>query len=125
MTGIERIRSELKNVKSDRYYDVMKNPVAEALICFCEQQPEFDQAVAEAKGTFSECMAHVCKGIKGSISDIDAYRKAAEFYFPGSVVEMKMVIRMSEYEAEDSMPDDEPEEKKPAEELSFDLMDLL
>ena len=125
MTGVERIRSELKNVKNDRYYNVLKNPVADALISFCEQQPEFDQAVAEAKGTFSECMAHVCKGIRGSISDIDAYRKAAEFYFPGSVVEMKMVIRMSEYEAEDSMPADEPEEKKPAEELSFDLMDLL
>lgn len=125
MTGVERIRSELKDVKSDRYYNVLKNPVADALICFCEQQPEFDQAVAEAKGTFSECMAHVCKGIGGAISDVDAYRKAAEFYFPGSVVEMKMVIRMSEYEVEDSMPADEPEEKKPAEELSFDLMDLL
>ena len=125
MTGVERIRSELKNVKSDRYYNVLKNPVADALISFCEQQPEFDQAVSEAKGSFSGCLAHVCKGIGGAISDIDAYRRAAEFYFPGSVVEMKMVIRMSEYEAEDSVPADEPEEKKPVEELSFDLMDLL
>lgn len=126
MTGIERIRAELKNVKSDRYYNVLKNPVAEALISFCEQQPEFDQAVSEAKGSFSDCLAHVCKGIGGAISDIDAYRKAVEFYFPGAVVEMKMVIRMSEFEAED-FPEAEvvkPEEKKSAE-LSFDLMDLL
>lgn len=127
MTGIERIRAELKNVKSDRYYNVLKNPVAEALISFCEQQPEFDQAVSEAKGSFSDCLAHVCKGIGGAISDIDAYRKAVGFYFPGAVVEMKMVIRMSEFEAEDLPPANEPkpEEKKPAVELSFDLMDLL
>lgn len=127
MTGTERIRSELKVVKSDRYYNVLKNPVADALISFCGQQPEFDQAVSEAKGSFTDCLAHVCKGIGDAISDIDAYRKAVEFYFPGAVVEMKMVLRMSEFEAEEFPSADETksEEKKQAAELSFDLMDLL
>ncbi len=125
MTGIDRIKSELAAVKNDRYYNVIKNPVADALISFCEQQPEFDQAVAEAGGSFADCLAHVCKGIGGGISDIDAYRKAVEFYFPGAMVEMKMVLRMSEFEAEDLPPAEEKlTEIKPAE-LSFDLMDLL
>lgn len=99
--AIAKIDAELKAYKGDRYGNAMKDYLAGVLKEFCEQNEEFAQAVAQG-GTFEDCMKAVTKRIKsGSISDLDACKAAAEFYFPGSVVEFQMVIRMSKYEAEE------------------------
>lgn len=92
---------------------------------FCRQQPEFAQAIYQSNKTFADCMKHVAKGAGGSISDIEAYRRAVEFYFPGAQVEFQMVLYMSKYD----MPQSEPEQKdttKPEQSgMVFDLLDLL
>ena len=36
----------------------------------------------------------VAKGVGGSISDIEAYRKAVQFYFPGAEIETTMRVRL-------------------------------
>ena len=99
--AIAKIDAELKAYKGDRYGNAMKDYVAGVLKEFCEQNEEFAQAVVQG-GAFADCMKAVAGKVKGgSISDLDACKAAAEFYFPGSVVEFQMVIRMSKYEAEE------------------------
>lgn len=82
---------EGKKEKLDRYGEAMKKDVAAALLDFCEQDAEFAQAVAQG-GSFKDCMAAVSKGIGGSISDLEAYRRAVQFYFPGADIRFQMTI---------------------------------
>ena len=70
---------------------VMAPAVAAVLKDFCEQDAEFAQAVAQG-GSFKDCMHAVAKGVGGSISDIDAYKKAVQFYFPGAEIRVQMSI---------------------------------
>ena len=101
--AIEKIQAGLKAYKGNRYGDAMKDYVAEILQDFCNQNEEFAQAVVQG-GCFFDCMEAVSKKVRGnSISDLDACRAAAEFFFPGSVVEFQMKIYMSKFEAEKPM----------------------
>lgn len=98
--AVERLEREAKAFKGNKYEAVMKASVAEALESFCRQNEEFAQAVAQG-GSFRECMAVVAKGCGSSLSDIEAYRRAAAFYFRG--VEVKMELRIClEPEAEET-----------------------
>ena len=94
----KRLDDESKNGKFDKYGNAMKSAVKDALKEFARQDDEFAQAIAQG-GSFTDCMAAVAKRIKsGSISDLDAYSAAAEFYFPGSKVKFQMRIELSEHE---------------------------
>lgn len=96
-----RLEAEAKDVKG-RYELAVRKEVKEALFCFIEQSEEFARAVFEASGNFGECLSTVVKDVKGSLSDIEAYRRAVAYYFPGAEVEMKMTVRMSKYEKEET-----------------------
>ena len=99
--AIQKIDAERAAYKGNRYGEAMKTYVAGILKEFCQQNEEFAQAVVQG-GSFGDCMKAVTEAISGqSISDLDACRAAAGFYFPGSVVDFKMSIRMSEYETEE------------------------
>lgn len=74
-----------------RCEDIMKKDVAAALEEFCRQDAEFAQAVAQG-GKFSDCMKAVAQGVKNGISDLEAFRRAVTFYFPGAAVEYQMKI---------------------------------
>ena len=103
--AIEKIDKELATYKGDRYGNAMKDYIAGVLKEFSEQNEEFAQAIVQG-GKFEDCMKAVSGKVKGqSISDLDACKAAAEFYFPGSMVEFQMVIRMSMYEAEEANPE--------------------
>ena len=97
--------------KSNRYMEVVAEPVAKALHGFCRQSEEFARAITETDRTFQECLETIIKGIGQAISDIDVYQRAVEFYFPGAKIEFKMTIRMSEYETEESEPVHKPKKK--------------
>lgn len=79
----------------------MAPAVREALEKFCEEDGEFSQAVAQG-GSFPECMKAVAKGVGGSISDVEAYKRAVQFYFPGADIEVQMHVRLC---ADDAKPD--------------------
>ena len=94
----KRLKDEYGGVKG--YKDgVMKGTVRDALLEFCRQNEEFAQAVAQG-GTFPDCMAAVAKGVGGSISDLEAYRRAATFYFNGAKVNFTMTIQLEPAESE-------------------------
>lgn len=71
--------------------------VKEQLISFCEQNEEFAQAVVQG-GSFTDCMKAVSKNVSNYLPDIEAYRRAAEFYFPGAIIDMTMTISMCQSE---------------------------
>lgn len=48
------------------------------------------------------------KGVGGSLSDLEAYKRAATFFFPGCVVTMKLSIAMCEHDVVQA----EPQERK-------------
>ena len=134
MTGkaIEKLKSGEKDFKGDMKANFMKHSVCEALISFCKQNAEFARAVAESDKTFDGAMKEVVKAVKrNAISDIEAYRAAVSYFFPGAVVDFVMQIRMSEYEdpapiteAVKTESEQKPKQKK-AKILTIDLDDLL
>ena len=88
----EKLDRELKEGKFDKYGAVMKKAVHDALITFCEREPEFAQAVAQG-GSFADCMKEVGKHVKNNaISDMEAYGAAVRFYFPGAELRVTMEI---------------------------------
>ena len=90
--AIDKLSEENKKFKGNRYATAMRTEVLHTLIGFCKQDEEFAQAVAQSDKTFSDCMEQVAKGISNSISDIEAYRRAVAFYFPGATVNFVMKI---------------------------------
>ena len=71
----------------------MKSAVRDALLEFCRQNEEFAQAVVQG-GSFPDFMAAVAKGVGSSLSDLEAYRRAAAFYFDGARVNFTMSIQL-------------------------------
>lgn len=69
----------------------MADAVVAAIKDFCLQDEEFAQAIVQG-GTFADCMKSVAKGVGSYISDLDAYKKAVQFYFPGAKIQMQMTI---------------------------------
>ena len=97
-----RLKHEYNELKGDdRYINAVKLPVMQSLIKFCEQDDEFAQAVAEpGSKSFAGCLAAVVKGCGNVLSDVEAYRRAASYYFDGAYVEMQMVIHVNPHDAE-------------------------
>lgn len=97
-----RLKQEYNELKNDnRYINAVKLPVMQSLIKFCEQDDEFAQAVAEpGRKSFAGCLAAVVGGCRGVLSDVEAYCRAASYYFDGAYVDMQMVIHVNSHDAE-------------------------
>lgn len=91
-----KLDTEFKTAKLDRYGKVVGKPVLDTLKDFCRQNEEFAQAVLQSDKTIQQCVEHTVKGVKQSISDIEVYRKAVEFYFPGAAVRFNMTIDLGD-----------------------------
>ena len=86
----EKLRKELPRINGMKE-GAIKQAAMDALLNFAAQDEEFAQAIVQG-GSFKDCMHEVCKGIGTSISDLDAYGRAAAFYFPGCKVRFEMHI---------------------------------
>lgn len=104
-----------------RHAAAVYDAVRDALIGFCEQQQEFADAILQGK-SLGECCEEIMKGCGSSISDLDVYAKAVEFYFPGAKIKMTMTIYMSEFECEEKQ---EIPKKPSAKILDLDFKDLF
>lgn len=122
--AIEKIKTQLNEpIKGEsKHIQVVKKPVVDALISFCEQQEEFAEAVVQSEKHLHECLAFVVKDVRSALSDIEAYRRAVQFYFPGAVVDMVLTLRMSEFEEKKTSKTSDSGTKG---EMNFSLMDLL
>ncbi len=97
-----------------KYFDkkpikgMIQNAIAEgtaaALQLFCDQEPELLQAIEQSGRSFQECLDAVAGSVgkARSISDLAAYQKAVEFYFPGAQVRFVMRIDLVGDAAESS-----------------------
>ena len=102
----KKLATEKSSGSYDRYASAMKNAVYEALDEFCRQDAEFAQAVVQG-GTFADCMKAVAKSCGSAISDLEAFRRAVRFYFPGADVKFHMTVNLCadvEAEAADAAP---------------------
>jgi len=100
--ALKKLREGAKNVRGSKE-TAMKEAVRATLETFCTQDEEFAQAVVQG-GSFPDCMTAVAKGVGGHISDLEAYRKAVQFYFPGAEIRMQMTIDLIGAAAKDPEP---------------------
>lgn len=128
MTAEEKIKSELSGAKLSAKGKAVAPSVAEALTTFCAQNAEFAQAVGQSCKTAAECVESTVRGCGTSISDIEVYRKAVQFYFEGATVHFSMTIDLGDEGFSNAQPDNpgqiRTEPDKPGG-LSLSLDDLL
>lgn len=120
--ALKKLREGAKNVRGSKEM-AMKEAVRATLENFAGQEEEFAQAIVQG-GSFPSCMAAVAKGVGASISDLEAYKKAVQFYFPGAEIRMQMTIDLIGAAAASSPETKEPEQKKP-ENIVLDFTEFL
>ena len=118
--ALERLKKESGAVKGAKE-GAMKQAVREALEDFARQDEEFAQAIAQG-GSFDRCMAAVAKDVGSSISDLEAYRRAVQFYFPGAEIRMTMEIDVCPNRVQPAEPEEPAQKKQPK---LLDLTDFL
>ena len=122
--AVKKLTDGKKDVKGQKAA-AMAPAVYDTLKKFCQQEPEFAQAVVQG-GSFAECMAAVAKGVGSAISDLEVYCKAVQFYFPGAKIHFQMDIDLVGDAAKPEppvLPDPEPAQKPTV--LSLSLADFL
>ena len=109
-SALDKLEEGAKEKITDRDGSVIKTYVHSALAGFCKQDESFAQAVING-GTFAECIKYCTEGIGGNtgISDIDIYRRAVQFYFPGARVDFKIQIMT---DGTETIIHEEPEREK-------------
>lgn len=101
--AVEKLQdAKQKEGANGRYATAVYESVRDALIGFCEQNEEFADAILQQDKTLGECCGTIMQNCGQSISDVEVYARAVNFYFPGAKVEMKMTVYMSEFEKEDA-----------------------
>lgn len=127
--AIEKLEAQKKDFEGDRYGRAMLEDVHKALVSFCEQEEEFAQAIVQSEKNLNDCMQTISRMIVGNaISDLEAFRLAVDYYFPGAEIQYNMRINLIGSAAADTPPivmsgsQAEPQ-KKNVFELSLD--DLL
>ena len=90
-TAIQKIDRELKEFKGGMKEKVVSSSIAKTMKTFCKNAA-FAAAVLDKKKTLPDCVGEIMKGVGSSISDIEVYRKAAKYYFPGATVKFNMEI---------------------------------
>ena len=119
--ALKKLREGAKNVRGNKE-SAMKDAVRATLETFCTQDEEFAQAVVQG-GDFPACMAAVARGVGRSISDLEAYKKAVQFYFPGAEIRMQMTIDLIGSAAVKEAP--APAEQKKPENIILDFTEFL
>lgn len=90
--AIEKLVKEKNTKPKGRHAVAVFDAVAAALTDFVAQDDEFAQAVVQTDKTLADCCEEIMQGVGNSISDINVYKKAVAFYFPGAGVEMQLTI---------------------------------
>ena len=90
-----KLEDENKAFKGSREARAVRDYILKTLICFADQEPRFAEVICNTKRTFSECCAAVVHNAGGMISDLDAYRRAVQFYFPNAEVEFVMNVKLT------------------------------
>lgn len=85
---------DVKGIKG-KYQRAIAYETAKALMLFCEQEQEFEQAIKQSGKAFQDCLDAVVKGFGAAVSDIEVYGKAVKFYFSTAAIHFNMTIDLS------------------------------
>lgn len=123
--AIQKLDAQKKGV-TGRKEQAMAPVTLSALKDFCRQDSAFAQAVVQG-GSFGECMTRIAAGAGNSISDLEVYKKAVQFYLPGSTIRMALTIELPGTTDVDPAPKENPAQvaaaPKPA--LTLNLADFF
>lgn len=127
--ALAKLKKEAAEGTYSREAALMKDHVREMLEHLSLQNGEFAQAVYQG-GPFDRCMTAVARGCGKCLSDLEAYRRAVSFYFPGADVRMEITLDLcAEVDGESPEPPKFPEPPKSPEQktgrLALDLTDFL
>lgn len=89
--ALAKLKKEAEQGTYSREAALMKDHVREMLEHLSLQNGEFAQAVYQG-GPFDRCMTAVARGCGKCLSDLEAYRRAVSFYFPGADVRMEITL---------------------------------
>ncbi|MBE6831692.1 MAG: hypothetical protein E7519_15950 [Ruminococcaceae bacterium] len=88
----QKLADEVKKFQGGQKERVIYKEVAETLQSFCSEE-WFAQSVMDSKKTLSDCCKTVLSDISdGGISDLEVYKRAVEFYVPGSTVKCQLSV---------------------------------
>ena len=122
--AVKKLTDEKGKVSGNKE-KAMAGAVLAALKDFCLQDEEFAQAIVQG-GSFADCMKKVASGVGNSISDIEAYKKAVQFYFPGAEVKMQLTIDLIGKAAGKGKAKEQPKSvEEPAPSLVLNLADFF
>ena len=121
----KKLTSELKGTKLGLYEEAVKDYVLDELCIFSEQNSEFAQAIEQSDKSFADCLKESVKGAKKHISDLDCYRRAVAFYFPGADIKCTMTLDLGDGGFSNDLPFPDPDEKPEEHKLKLDLDSLL
>ena len=116
----QKLEKESSSGKYDRRGEAMKSAVVKALKEFCRQSEVFAEAVAHGR-SFEECMKAVSNGVGGSISDLEAYKRAVKYYMKDADIRFCMEISVGAEQA--AKPKTAPAER-PVERKAAEIIDL-
>lgn len=92
----EKLTAELTDAKLGRHETEVKNAVLRTICKFCEQNAEFKQAIEQSDKSFSDCLTATVKGAGASLEDLDVYKRAVAFYFPGADIKCTMTLDLGD-----------------------------
>lgn len=90
----DKIKREAAVNSKDRRVEAIKNSVATKLLEFCEQEAEFAQAVEQSDKTVIDCCKACLEWVGDSVSDLEVYRDAVEFYFPTATLDVIIKVNL-------------------------------
>lgn len=117
----EKLTAELTDAKLGKCETAVKNAVMKTICKFCEQNAEFKQAIEQSGKSFADCLRASVAGAKEHISDLDCYKRAVAFYFPGADIKCTMTLDLGDNGFSNSKTSTEADSGK----LQLDLDSLL
>ena len=143
MEAVEKLRNELTGFKDKglpRFAGAIAKEVERMLEMFCAQDARFAETILAEKRTLTDCVKEVLSGVQYVLSDVEAYRRAVAFYFPGADIDVRCLIVLPAEKDKPGVvlpplktaeePKDEPKKEKEEtkdgrEMITVSLLDLL
>jgi len=93
----EKVKTEFEKLPNslDRKEKAVSSYVHNVISDACDQDERFAEVVYKFKRTLADCLKSAMKGVGSSISDIDVYRSAIQFYFPNSEIHATVSIEIT------------------------------
>ena len=92
----EKLTAELENVSLGKKEIAVKDAVLKTICKFCEQNAEFKQAIEQSNKSFADCLKATVKNAGISIEDLEVYKRAVAFYFPGADIKCTMTLDLGD-----------------------------